>query len=77
MENKENKKKVTRPTVKETKKEEPKVEKSKKLISFNEFFTTYPLRAEYKARLKMELDQDIYKPREEWLKIVRQFEENI
>lgn len=77
MENKDNNKKDTRPIVKEIKKEEPKVEKSKKLISFNEFFTTYPLRAEYKARLRMELDHELYKPREEWLEIVKQFEDNI
>lgn len=56
------------------KKEVKKPEKSKRLISFDEFFRTYPLRAEHKARLKMELDGDLYKSREEWLKIAKKFD---
>lgn len=56
------------------KKEVKKPEKSKRLISFDEFFRTYPLRAEHRARLKMELDGDLYKSREEWLKLVKKFD---
>lgn len=56
------------------KKEVKKPEKSKRLISFDEFFRTYPLRAEHKARLKMELDGDLYKSREEWLKLAKKFD---
>ena len=57
-----------------TKKEVVKPEKSKRLIPFDEFFRTYPLRAEHRARLKMELDGDLYKSREEWLKLVKKFD---
>ena len=57
-----------------TKKEVVKPEKSKRLIPFDEFFKTYPLRAEHRARLKMELDGDLYKSREEWLKLAKQFD---
>lgn len=57
-----------------TKQEVVKPEKSKRLIPFDEFFKTYPLRAEHKARLKMELDGDLYKSREEWLKLAKQFD---
>lgn len=56
------------------KKEVKKPEKSKRLISFDEFFRTYPLRAEHKARLMMELDGDLYKSREEWLKLAEKFD---
>lgn len=65
-------------TTKEEKKEEKKItEKSKKLISFDEFFTSYPLRREYKARIKMELGDDLFKTKEEWLEIVGKFDEEI
>lgn len=57
-----------------TKQEVVKPEKSKRLIPFDEFFKTYPLRAEHRARLKMELDGDLYKSREEWLKLAKQFD---
>lgn len=63
--------KNTKETVK---KEVKKPEKSKRLIPFDEFFKTYPLRAEHRARLKMELDGDLYKSREEWLKLAKQFD---
>ena len=57
-----------------TKQEVVKPQKSKRLIPFDEFFKTYPLRAEHRARLKMELDGDLYKSREEWLKLAKQFD---
>lgn len=56
------------------KKEEIKTEKSKRLVSYNEFFSSYPLRAEHKARIKMEQEGDLFKTREEWLKIVAKYE---
>lgn len=59
---------------KEELKTEPRTEKSQRLVSYNEFFSSYPLRAEHKARIKMEQGEDLFKTREEWLEITNKYQ---
>lgn len=61
----------------ETKKKEikqVKIEKSKKLISFKEFFTGRNLREERKAAFKISLNGKLYHSEEEWRDLLDKFE---
>lgn len=61
----------------ETKKKEVKqikIERSKKLISFKEFFAGRNLREERKAAFKISLDGKLYHSEEEWKKLLDKFE---
>lgn len=59
---------ATKPKRKQAK--EP--EKSKRLISFKEYFLGKNVRSETKAAIKIRLGNDLYKSKEEWDKILKE-----